>query len=205
MKIEINFTEKELENEIWKPIPYYENLYEASSLGRIRTSAKKKTIRNFKNKDGNWIKQERIWKQRILKAKYTPAKKNKKRYDGRVELWKNGEHKTFLVARLVIASFNKTYDLFGKMTVNHIDNNSLNNKIENLEWCSIADNIRKAFETDAYHYPKVKIIDKNNNNTYIFISKAKASIYIGQNKGYISYKTQQNIYENKKFKWEILS
>ena len=51
----------ELPNEIWKPIPNYEGIYEASSFGRIRTDKNKIT----KNK----MYEVRHWKQRILKQK----------------------------------------------------------------------------------------------------------------------------------------
>ena len=63
--------------EIWKDIAGYENIYEVSSFGRVRTSKNKVT---HTERHG-----ERKWKQRYLKDK-TPNGR-----DVRVSLWKHGE------------------------------------------------------------------------------------------------------------------
>lgn len=196
MKIEINYSEEELKQEKWLPIPHYENEYEVSSLGRIRTKEGKTT---FTVRHGI-----RHWQQRILKPKYSVCSKNKNRHDARVELWLNGSHRTLLVARIVIAAFDQRYDLFSKMTVDHIDNNSLNNRIENLRWCSLKENVQKAFEDNVFHYPKVKITNKLTGEETICRSMNKASEYIGQNKGYISEKIKQEKFESLKYKWEVV-
>ena len=196
MKIEINYSEEELKQEKWLPIPHYENEYEVSNLGRIRTKKGKTT---FTEKHG-----VRHWQQRIIKPKHCVCSKNKNRYDARVELWLNGSHRTLLVARIVIAAFDQRYDLFSKMTVDHVDNNSLNNRIENLRWCSLKENIQKAFEDNVFHYSKVKITNKLTGEETICRSMAEASKYIGQNKGYISEKIRQEKFESLKYKWEVV-
>ena len=203
MKIEINFSEEELKNEKWVPIPYYENDYEASTLGRIRTHENKTT---YTERHGI-----RHWQQRILKPKYclatsSKAGSNRKiRYDARIELWKDGKHKTYLAARLILASFDKRFDLYSKMTVNHIDDNPLNNRVSNLEWCSRKENLQKGFETGAYPYSKIKIIDKRNNEEIIFTSMSKASKFLKQNSGYLSEKFSKGIFENLNYKWEKIN
>ena len=100
-------------SENWKAIPGYEGLYEASTLGRIRTAEGKTTSsrRFFK----------RVWKQRILKGRA-------------VSLWKDGKEKDWLVARLVAMTWIDGY--CEGMTVNHKDRNRFNNNIDNLEWLS---------------------------------------------------------------------
>lgn len=197
MKVEINYTNQEIQTEKWSSIPYYENEYEASTLGRIRTKEGKTT---FTTRHGI-----RHWQQRILKPKYCVCSKNKNRYDARVELWKEGRHKTYLVARLIIATFDKSYDLFSKMTVNHIDDNSLNNRIENLEWCTRKENIQKGFETGSYHYSKIKLTNKITGEAKIFTSMAKASLFLKQSRGYISDKIAKGIYETLIYKWEKIT
>ena len=100
--------------EIWKDIPDYEGIYQASTLGNIRTVEGKTT---FSVRHG-----ERHWKSRILKGRGDNYKTGR-----RVSLWKDKKCKDWLVARLVAITF------LGKpetnLTVNHKDGNRLNNKI----------------------------------------------------------------------------
>lgn len=174
--------------EIWKPIPHYEGIYEASSFGRIRTCENKTT---FTKKHGI-----RHWKQRILKFKgetYSPGY--------RVSLWKDGKGKDYLVARLVASAFYGESDL----TVNHIDGNRFNNNVENLEWCSIAENIRKGFETGLFHNQiKIRVYEKDTGTSKEFRSFSMASQYYGYNNGFFSAKISKGQYENKELKWEVL-
>lgn len=166
-----------MENEIWKDIPNYEGLYEASSFGRIRTKEGKVT---FTQHHGT-----RHWKSRIMKGRGDNYQTGK-----RVCLWKDGKCKDWLVARLVATTFlgepTKNVD-----TVNHKDGNRLNNRIENLEWLSRGDNVRHAFDNGLI--PTCKKIKLFNNNCELFFrSMALASKHIGRNKNYISYKLKEN-------------
>lgn len=177
-------------NEIWKDIPNYDG-YQVSNLGRVRTHNKVSSSKRFK---------DRHWKDRILKYK-------SKRYNPgyRVDLWKDGKPKTFLVARLVAFTFYEKDINDSKLTVDHIDGNRFNNKIENLDLVSLKENIRRGFENRLYkNQIKVKVINKENNNEEVFNSLSKASRYIGKNKGYISNAVKQNNFENKLFKWELV-
>lgn len=176
--------------EIWKDIPNYEG-YQVSNLGRIRTYNKI----TYTKKHG-----ERHWKDKILKYKgktYIPGY--------RVDLWKNGKPNTLLVARLVAFTFYNEDINNHKLTVDHLDGNRFNNNINNLELVSLKENIKRGFEKGLYkNQKKVKIIDKKDNKEIIFKSMTKASIYIKQNKGYISEKSKKNIYENEKYIWKLL-
>lgn len=160
-----------LSEEIWKDIPEYEGIYQASTFGNIRTA------------EGKTTKTERHgvrhWKSRILKGRgdsYTTGK--------RVCLWKNGKGKDFLVARLVAITFlGKPKD--GE-TVNHKDGNRLNNKIENLEWLSLADNIRHGFETGLYPQKAVVIRREKDYCMRKFRSMAQCDEFLKRHKGYTS-------------------
>lgn len=101
-----------MQAEIWKPIKGYEGLYEVSNHGRIRNFNTRKVL--------------------------TPKKHNRGYYH--VILFRNGAQKSFLVHRLVALAFVPTAD--ETLTVNHIDEDKLNNRAENLEWCSVAENVR---------------------------------------------------------------
>lgn len=171
--------------EIWKDIPGYEGLYQASSLGNI------KSLKFQCNLTGKKYPREKILKQKIDKWK------NK-----RVELWKNGEHKTWLVHRLIGITF------LGipkeEITINHKDGNRLNNKVENLEWCSIKDNIRHAFRNNLINTQiKVKIINKITGAVIFPSSLSEGSKIIGKNYRYISECLRNGKKENDLYKWEL--
>lgn len=176
------------QKEMWKDIPNYEGIYQASTFGRIRTCEGKTT---YTKRHGI-----RHWKQRILKPKGETYKTGY-----RVTLWKNGKSKDWLVHRLIATTF------FGEsgLTVNHIDGNRFNNHIDNLEWCTLGDNIRKGFEMDLYPTnKKVVITNKKTNEKTFFRSLQLASIFIKRNHGYLSYQIKKNIFENDNFKWELV-
>lgn len=176
--------------EIWKDIPNYSG-YQVSNLGRVRTHNKT----TYTEKHG-----KRVWKDRILKYKsksYTPGY--------RVDLWKEGKPKTFLVARLVAFTFYNQNINDKKLTVDHLDGNRLNNNLDNLELVSLKENIKRGFETGLYScQKKVKIINKKTKEEKIFNSLSNGSQYIGYNKKYLSEKIKENINENEIYRWQLL-
>lgn len=186
-----------LKDEVWKDIPNFEG-YQASNLGRIRTVEGKKT---FTERHGI-----RIWKGKILKNKTkTPAKSGYM-----VSVWKNGKPHDLLVARLVCSAFYGMPDDFlekttiNKMTVNHKDGNRYNNKCENLEWLSIKENIKHAFDTGLMTYQKtIMLINKEKITKHK--SYADASRFLGKNDGYVSgqIKRKQKIYSVSGEEYEV--
>ena len=128
--------------EEWKDIPGYEGLYQASTLGRIRTCEGKVTSSSRFPR--------RVWKQRVMKQKV--SKNSKGRYDCRVELWNGKKHRTWLVSRLVAAAWCDGYR--EGWTVNHINGDPMDNRAENLEWLSLRDNIRHGFANGLYPQAK---------------------------------------------------
>ena len=54
-------------------------------------------------------------------------------------------NKKYNIHRLVADVF--IHKISGKNIVNHIDGNKLNNYVENLEWCTLEENIRHAYKT----------------------------------------------------------
>lgn len=172
--------------EIWKAIPGYEGLYEASTLGRIR-SAEGKTTSSARFP-------KRVWKQRIIKQKFLKRKSAHGLADARVCLWKDGKEKTFLVSRLVAMTFCTLP--FEKFTVNHINGNPSDNRAENLEWVTRRENIQLGFSNGLYDNLKkpVCLFDESFKEKKRFQSMADAGRYLGKNEKYISNAISKCLY-----------
>lgn len=150
--------------------------YQVSNLGKVRTYNKI----TFTKRHG-----ARHWKNRILKFKpYTTTNQRSKQGMGyRVTLWKNGKPKTLLVARLVATTFLE--DLIDtNMTVNHKNGNRLDNRVENLEWLSMADNIKYGFENGQYKQQAIILYNEKENLK--FRSLSQASLFLKRNPSYIN-------------------
>lgn len=170
--------------EVWKDIPNYEDLYEASTHGRIRTKKGKTTIRN----DGS----KRVWKQRILKNKDCNGR------DYRVNLWKEGKSKDYLAHRLIALTFIPKIE--GKDFINHIDGNPKNNNVSNLEWCDYVENNNHAFDNGLINTNyRIVLVKKETGEPFYFRSLAKASKFVGKNSGYLSGALKRGIIELPEF------
>jgi hypothetical protein len=178
--------------ETWITIRGFEGLYDVSSMGRVRSLPRVKT----------WKRNNVICKQpiegRILVQK--PIGKNKK-YLG-VELCDksatSNKHKTAYVHRLVAEAFIPNPE--GKKDVNHIDGNTRNNCVENLEWATRKENIDHAFRTGlnktyGTNHPSSKLTEeqvKEIRKTYKKGEKGKGYIAISRMYG-VSPSVIQNI------------
>lgn len=117
--------QQDMENEIWKDVKGYEGLYQISNIGRV------KSIRPLKPSNDNTDRQN----DHIL----TLVKPGRARYFY-VCLSKDGKSSTERVHRLVAKPFiPNPYNL---PCVNHKDENPLNNRVHNLEWCTQLYNTR---------------------------------------------------------------
>lgn len=105
--------------EIWKPIPGYEGYYEASSLGRIRS------VCRFVNAGYG----KRLHKGRILIL--FPDR------DGylKTSVCKNNISKSVFVHRLIAETF--LQNPLGLPVINHKNEIKTDNRVENLEFCTI--------------------------------------------------------------------
>lgn len=106
------------EQEIWKPVVGWEKYYEVSSFGRVLTHGEFVDGRKYK---------DRIMAQRKSKHGYYY-----------VTLCRNGKSKTIKVHRLVAMAFIPNPK--NLKCIDHIDTNKENNHVDNLRWCSHAEN-----------------------------------------------------------------
>lgn len=115
-------------SEEWRPIVGYEGLYEASSLGRLRSIDREVS---YKHRWGGKTTMKLIGCILWLHTR----KKDRRPI---VTLSKNGILRTHTVHRLVCGAFYP--NPFSLPEVNHLDGNPENNRSDNLEWCTHADN-----------------------------------------------------------------
>ena len=99
--------------EVWRAVKNYEGRYEVSNFGRVKSL---------------YDARHNIYREKILKP-YS----NGKGYL-RVGLFKDGKHKKFLVHVLVAQAFIPNQQ--NLPCLNHIDENTMNNCVNNLEWCT---------------------------------------------------------------------
>ena len=169
--------------EIWKDIKGYEN-YQVSSFGRIKS-------KNYKRQ-----RYEKIIIQTTDKRGYK-----------RVILSKNGKTKTFLVHRLVAKTF--IPNEYNKPYINHKDENTGNNCVNNLEWMTNGENLKynnclKKGKRITQGKDVVQF-DMNGNIIAEYISLSEAQEKTGINKNHIgnccnhrkNYKTAGG------YKWEF--
>ena len=132
--------------EIWKEIPGYEDVYEVSNYGRVKSKDCEINIGRGHT---------RTLKGRILKP-----------FDNGsgyllVGLRKDKCRKNFLVHRLVATCFLENPD--GKLEVNHIDENKGNNFYHNLEWVTRRENVN-------YGTAKKRMIESQNSKPVVMIT-----------------------------------
>lgn len=131
--------------EIWKSIPGYEGLYEASDMG------------NFRSIKNGIIK---ILKPRFFWTGYVS-----------IQLSKNSKHKTFTGHKLVWLAFNG--EIPDNYVIDHIDMNKSNNNLSNLRLltnrentiCCYADR-RKKNKTTSKYQNVVRRLSHNHDKIY---------------------------------------
>jgi len=141
-----------MENEIWKDIPGYENHYQVSNIGNVKS-----------------LKYRNTNKHKYLKPSINQGYKQ-------VVLSKDGKLKTHLVHSLVAIAFLNHKPNGITMVVDHINNNPTDNRVENLQIVTHRHNCSKDKKGISIHtgVSRIDRIDKwvagitvNNKRTHL--------------------------------------
>lgn len=173
-------------NSIFKDIKGFEDYYQISNYGVVKSKARTVICSNGELKP--------------IKSKYLHPGNNGTGYLF-VNLWLGNKQHRFYIHRLVALHF--IPNPFKFKEINHIDGNTLNNNVSNLEWCNRLYNEQQKIRHKSGYAPKiVEQIDVKTNNviaTFESIKECCRILHFGFNsvKKYIDKK--QPIYRYKKY------
>jgi hypothetical protein len=126
-------------NEVWKDIPNYEGIYQASNLGRIKSLNPRNT------------KIEVIRKLRINIHGYY-----------KVDLFKDGKRKYYQVHQVIAMTFLNHKPCKHKIVIDHINNIRTDNRVENLQIVTQRFNVAKSIKNKSSKYTGVSWYKKYN-------------------------------------------
>lgn len=148
--------------EIFKPIPNYEGLYEVSNIGNVKSLKYKKNLKPYFSKKGYL----------------------------RFILSKNKNIKGFHAHQLVAMAFLGHTPCGMKLVVDHINNIKTDNRVENLQILTNRDNVYKTqgnytskYQGVSWHKPCNKWI------SYIYVNKKKKylGLFIDEYEAHLAY------------------
>ena len=151
--------------EIWKPVVGYEGLYEVSNFGRVKSLDR-------------WVRhggKKSDYTLALKKGKMLSPKDNGHGYKS-VHLTVSRKTKDFYIHRLVAMAFIPNPD--GLPEVNHKDENTSNNCVDNLEWCTPKYNSNYGNHRIKIGRPVI-MYDHEGNYVDDFISAAEAKKITG--------------------------
>ena len=140
--------------EIWKDVKGYENKYQISNLGNVKSL-------NYRG-----TKEEKLLKLIPNKIGYVV-----------VQLCKEGKVKPFYVHRLVAITFLNNKD--NKTDVNHINEIKCDNRAINLEWCTKSENTIHSINNRKYKNCVGVYFSKSRNKWRAYIQRNNKRISIG--------------------------
>lgn len=163
--------------EIWYPIEGYEDRYQVSNFGNVRT-----ILDNHGNAKCALKTQGKSWNQQYLS----------------VQLYIKDVKRHHLVHRLVAQAFIPNPE--NKPHVNHKDGNKLNNHVSNLEWCTQQENIQHGYVIglNPSNAEAIKGTKSGNTSNYHNVTWDKS-----RNKWKASLKDKQKMVFQKRFDTEI--
>ena len=129
-----------MENEVWKEVPNYNGMYLASNLGNIKSIDRYKKYQNI----------EIFIKGKLLKGRLS-GRENKQYLQ--VVLYNDKKTKAYPIHQLVAMAFLNHIPCGHKLVIDHINDNPLDNRVENLQ---IVTNRFNAYKTQGKGSSKYK-------------------------------------------------
>ena len=159
--------------EIWKDVVGYEGYYQVSNLGTVKS-----LDRNVKHPNGGIS----FVKGKMIKLCFS--------FRGylQVALNKDGNKKTIKVHQLVAMSFLKHKPCGMKLVLNHINFNKLDNRVENLEWCTISENAKHAYSIG------LSVVSDKTKERFLILNKSRCKKVIDTKSG-IVYNSTKDVSE----------
>lgn len=170
-------------NEIWKEVKNYEGKYLVSNKGRVRSLERKAS-------DGRRVR-EKMLKQTLGKCPYISSM-----------LVGNGKNKRIYIHRLVAEAFLEEKP--GRLIVNHLDGNKLNNNVNNLEWCTTKENNAHAIDNGLAVKVKHPLQASNEYGYGLFFPSVYSAKSHGFTRGLIWAVLNKKQKKHKGFKWDSL-
>ena len=129
----------------WRDVVGYEGLYQVSGCGLVRSKDREEVVTGRHPHPYKRKRKGRVIKSIISNAGYL-----------QVGLYKNGVCRRATVHRLVCQAFKPNVE--GLSEVNHINEDKLDNRASNLEWCSRSSNARhSSYKYRGSHSGKSKL------------------------------------------------
>ena len=160
-----------MKNEIWRDIPGYENMYQVSSFGRVRGLDRVDSIGR--------VREGKVLKQSLSSTKYY-----------KLRLTKDGRTRNYRIHVLVALGFLGHVMGNGNvgLVVDHIDNNPLNNRLNNLQLVTHRQNSSKDMKGGSSKYVGVNW-NKRDSKWRSQIRYKDKKIHLGQ------YTTEEEAHE----------
>lgn len=133
LEVELQRRRDKLSKEIWKAVVGYEDFYDVSNIGRVRSKDRFRTVGLFGSK---------VIPGRMLSIN------TKQEYIGVTITDADNKRRRTSVHRLVAQAFIPNPD--NKSQVNHINRDKHDNRVENLEWCTASENMQHISITRSY-------------------------------------------------------
>lgn len=145
-----------LSNEIWKDVNEFENQYQISNFGRLRSKSRK--INSSISRCGF----------RIYKAKIRSQQDNGNGYKQcsvQIKRKRYIEYTHRLVAKYFLSNPENKHE------VNHIDADKSNNSVSNLEWCTLKENRLHAIKNGLINKGEKSYMSKLTDNDVLRIKR----------------------------------